>query len=870
MKSFPAWVGLFLLIPGLAANLWAQGVATERPASPGILPVASTLIPSNCVPPPAGMVAWWPGEGNANDIVGANNGSAQAITYAPGEVGQAFVFNGSSSQIRIPASPSLNVGTSQTGFTVEAWINPADFSFQSICEWNANGEANGGFGAGEIGTHLELNEYNADGSLWGNIVDTSGISHIINTAGGVIAINTFQHVAMTYDETSGMAVLYWNGLAVTNVNLGVFTPQTSSDFFIGNRPAGPFAGIYFHGEMDELSLYNRPLSAAEIQAIYAAGSAGKCVEPIPPFINSQPANLTATVNGAAIFNVAATGTQPLDYQWSFDGTNISGATNSTLILSEVQFAQAGNYSVLVSNVVGWAASSNAVLTVQPAPPCTPPPAGIVGWWQGEGNADDFTGVNNGVLQGGLGFAAGEVGQAFAFTATNQDVLVPASPSLDVGDDGTGFTLEAWINPSEVSAGPYPIFEWHDLTGWWGVHFHIIANQPTTFWSPGPPGPGQLYANIVGNNGWNQIASAAGTVVTNEWQHVALTYDETAGVATLYYNGQIVNQLNLGSFTPQTTYPLFIGRRIGTPADEEFGTFSGLLDEAAVYNRALGSNEIAALYAAGSAGKCNEPIPPEIVTQPASQTVLAGGTAAFGVGAAGTGPLAYQWTLAGHNIVGATNTWLSLTNLHPVQAGNYAVKITSPYGSITSSNAQLTVVSQNLLIYKYAGEETIVTKGEELSFPYSGMMFFVPDHTNGAYVGWATIQGKRSYWINSISQSLWINIPGNASQSYTLFGDAGSGFDDNGQAHFRANLLKGWNTTLAIGTRKTFVFPNTFAGENIHAYPDAQTGQMKLDQASSTFTFAGPNTQTANNTGQTLADLINAQVKLLKSEGYLAQ
>ncbi len=502
--------------------------------------------------------------------------------------------------------------------------------------------------------------------------------------------------------------------------------------------------------------------------------------------------------------------------------------------------------------------------------CAPPPSGIVGWWQGEGNANDFTGGNNGVLQGGLGFAAGEVGQAFNFTATNQDVFVPASPSLDVGDDGTGFTLEAWINPSEVSAGPYPIFEWHDPTGWWGVHFHIIANQPTTAWSPGPPGPGQLYANIVGNNGWNQIASAGGTVVTNEWQFVALTYDETAGVATIYYNGQIVNQLNLGSITPQTTYPLFIGRRIGTPTDEEFGTFSGLLDEATVYNRALGSNEIAAIYNAGSAGKCMEAIPPEIVTQPASQSVLAGGAAAFDVVPAGTKPLRFQWSFNGHNLAGATNALLSLTNLHPQQAGNYAVNINSAYGSITSSNALLTVLSQNLLVYGYSGVDTVVTKGQELTFPYSGLMFFIPDNTNGAYVGWATIQGKKTYWINSISNSLWITIPGNAGQGYTLFGDAGSGFDDNGQAHLHCNLLKGWNTTLSIGTKQTFVFPSTFAGENIHAYPDSETGQMKLAQATSKFTFVMSNTRTANNTGQTLADLISNQVKILQQAGFQSE
>ena len=64
----------------------------------------------------SGIVSWWKGEGNANDSVGTNNGIASNITYTNGEVGQAFVFNGSSSQVRIPASANLNVGTNSTGF----------------------------------------------------------------------------------------------------------------------------------------------------------------------------------------------------------------------------------------------------------------------------------------------------------------------------------------------------------------------------------------------------------------------------------------------------------------------------------------------------------------------------------------------------------------------------------------------------------------------------------------------------------------------------------------------------------------------------------------------------------------------------------
>jgi hypothetical protein len=58
----------------------------------------------------------------------------------------------------------------------------------------------------------------------------------------------------------------------------------------------------------------------------------------------------------------------LAYQWSFNGTNLDGATKTSLTLTNVQFSQAGNYAVLVTNAFGWTLSSNAVLTVTATPP----------------------------------------------------------------------------------------------------------------------------------------------------------------------------------------------------------------------------------------------------------------------------------------------------------------------------------------------------------------------------------------------------------------------------------------------------------------------------------------------------------------------
>ena len=85
--------------------------------------------------------------------------------------------------------------------------------------------------------------------------------------------------------------------------------------------------------------------------------------PGTPAITNQPQSLMVTLGSTATFSVTASGTGPLSYQWRFNGTNLAGATGSSLTLSNVQPAQTGLYSVVLSNAVGMVTSSNAVLTV---------------------------------------------------------------------------------------------------------------------------------------------------------------------------------------------------------------------------------------------------------------------------------------------------------------------------------------------------------------------------------------------------------------------------------------------------------------------------------------------------------------------------
>jgi hypothetical protein len=293
---------------------------------------------------PSGLVSWWPGEGNANDVIGTNNGTlVGGASYAAGEVGQAFSFDGTNGYVSIPDSPSLD--TFVSSITIEAWIKVNQFN--SYPDWN--GIVTKGNSSWRLARY-------GNSSVIG--FSTSGLSNVDLPGTQNVNDGQWHHVAAVYDGTN--KYIYVDGVLDATVPATGTIAQNSYPVCIGEN--GEALGHLWNGLIDEASIYNRALSALEIQTIYAAGSGGKCPFSAPVII-SQPTNQTVNAGGTANFSVMASGTPPLSCQWRFGGTNIVGATNATLTLTNVQFNQSGNYSVLVTNAYGSILSSNAVLTV---------------------------------------------------------------------------------------------------------------------------------------------------------------------------------------------------------------------------------------------------------------------------------------------------------------------------------------------------------------------------------------------------------------------------------------------------------------------------------------------------------------------------
>jgi len=748
-----------------------------------VLGVALSLVPAervfgqtNCASPPSGLVSWWPAEGDAKDASDGNSGTLQnGVGFTNGIVGRAFGFNGAGQAVDVGNPPNLQL----QNFTIEGWIR----RYSTSASWDPSYTVGAVFHCAWGGYGLGLVD---DGRIY---LSKVGYSAVYSTM-TLTDTNSFHHVAVTKSATN--VVIYIDGIGES---VGPYDPG-----FVFNGPMAIGARgmdyvATFRGAIDEMSIYNRALSTGEIQAIYSAGSLGKCRLPIPPTITSQPASQTVTVGGGVVFTVTAAGTAPLSYQWRLGGNSLPGATAPSLTLLNVQLTNAGNYSVLITNTSGSALSSNALLTVLAAPTnCAPLPSGLVSWWPAEGDANDAGDGNAGTLHGAVSFTNGMVGQAFGFNSAGPDEDVGNPTNLQLQN----FTIEGWIR------------RYSSTSSSWDSSYSVAAIFHCAWggYGLGLVDDGRIYLSKVG---YGAVYSTMTLTDTNSFHHVAVA--KSGSTVFFYIDG--VGQ-SVGPYDPGFVFngPMAIGAR----GMDYAATFRGAIDEMSIYNRALGASEVQAIFAANSAGKCVPTFPPSIVSQPTNQTVVVGGSATFMVAASGTAPLSYQWLFNGSTITNATSSALTLASVTTNQGGLYSVRVTNLYGAVVSSNALLTVTTP------IAGCVT----------PPSGL------------VSWWRAEG------NALDQAGTTNgtLTGNATYGP---GEVGQGFvfDSNGDAVVVGNpaslqlqnfTIEGWlkrtSASIVTGDYHTLgvIFSYGAGGYGLVIFPD---GTLHLTRATVDQVTAGP-------------------------------
>jgi Concanavalin A-like lectin/glucanases superfamily/PKD domain len=257
-----------------------------------------------CVQPPSGLVSWWPGDTNADDIEDGNNGTLQnGVMFAAGMVGQALSFDGIDDYVNVPDSTSLDITTQ---LTIDAWVMPSESKLHRvITKWGLSG----------------FRSYNLDIGADGRVffyTSSNGADFFFrNTAAGEVPVGQWTHVAAVY-KAGAFQLIYVNGIPKDIASGGTAGLPSSlynstSPFRLARNFNDDPTAFFFHGALDEVGVYNRALSASEIQAIFNAGSAGKCQNTAP------------TANAGMDQAVRPGETVLLDGRDSFDDNSASAA-----------------------------------------------------------------------------------------------------------------------------------------------------------------------------------------------------------------------------------------------------------------------------------------------------------------------------------------------------------------------------------------------------------------------------------------------------------------------------------------------------------------------------------------------------------------
>ena len=360
-----------------------------------------------------------------------------------------------------------------------------------------------------------------------------------------------------------------------------------------------------------LTLANLALSDAGIYYVRLTNSAGTAQGPdinltvLPvtkPFITQQPAPVTAYVHQPASFTVVADGTPTLTYQWSRGGTVIPGATNSTLVLTDITTNHAGTYRVVISNLQGSVTNDTAaVLTVlTPAPggylaaalearPIlyyrfgeTDPaqPAANFGTW-----GSSFNGTYDSSSAGLVSFGNGPQPPAFpTFEATNSAVILQGLsgfqsdmtiPALNF-DTNVETTIAMWVNSYSPQSDRASL---------------ILNRAPNSFAGLRLDPAGTMLQYAWGNA---QFSYVSGLYLTNynQWTFVALVVQPDRGTLYLNDGNGMLSATNIAPHAPST---FATPSQVGVDPAVATRLFYGALDEVMVFRRALSPQEIIDLH-----------------------------------------------------------------------------------------------------------------------------------------------------------------------------------------------------------------------------------------------------------------------------------
>ena len=348
------------------------------------------------------------------------------------------------------------------------------------------------------------------------------------------SMGTWYHLAGTYDG-SAMTVLV-NGLSIKSQKVSGPLYIDQSDLFIGKGDPEFSSGEYFHGELDEIRIWNVARSQEEIRAVMST-------------------SLTGNEEGLIAY-------------WNFDDStakDLSAQGNDGLLQGDAQIVESPR---------------SDSQTTQPEQKNK-----LVAWWKFENNTNDSAGDNHGITNGNPTYVAGKVGRAISLDGDDYvDCGNPDSLNFGTGD----WTISAWIKTTQSGMEPEnrgTVFaNGGDEAG--GIRYTLAVNE-------------EYLGTIVltTDNDWQKVQAIGKTAVNDDkWHHViGMRY---AGQLRVYVDGVLDGTSYLPDgydLSRASQHNACIGVIMDNRDDSLFKYFVGLIDEVCVFGGAIDANGVRALY-----------------------------------------------------------------------------------------------------------------------------------------------------------------------------------------------------------------------------------------------------------------------------------
>lgn len=562
-----------------------------------------------CVARPSGLVGWWRLEGNGLDEITGTEGELLGNpVFTRGKVGVGIVANGGSSVV---VAGSRAAWRTQNP-TIEAWIRRSETNRAAV------GQIAGAFFSGGGGNY-GVGMFN-DGRLYFAIQANDAV----DSSSYKIQDLEWHHVVI--GRNAGVVRFFVDGQLVQTANYSrEATFETS--FGIGGFGTPFGENRYgFLGDIDELSLYDRPLSEGEVMGLYRADHFGKCVgdlvldvtapETVPAGAEYDVALSVRNLDRSPASDILVSNAIPAGARWlgghpsagslaeagGFVVWNLTNAPAARTTGAMLRFL-APSDSRMLTNISTMtvrsgdtsSANNQFISRIQIDGPCGPSPSGLMAWFSGDDGAVERLSALP-ISGNPPDYVSGRVGTAASFNGQSSGFSLPELESLKLQQ----FTVETWLRRGSAM----------DVTLTSPVEVATIAGV-------GADGPNfsitREGALVFGRAGGTPVQSASSAITDTLWHHVAVT--KSAGTVVFYIDGQPAGS---ASFIETLGYSSAWG--IGALSPSRAYPFFGSLDELSIYDRVLGATEIATIYGYGPAGRCAEDI---VLTMTAPETTVTG-------------------------------------------------------------------------------------------------------------------------------------------------------------------------------------------------------------------------------------------------------